>query len=278
MSGLITGIVSLGITATTTGISMHQKNKAETAQGKAEDAARDAMLKARKRLDVNYQEASSINKDPYTMAIEASLQQGANATQAAKETQRGAAQVGRIQGAQNQMLEAERVAYGKELQAREQRILDEDSRLRDINTQLDMGEIEGAQMAAAAEADNAAMAGQDVVAGLSSMAQQGVAMAPLYAGKGYKAKQAAFNQSDIGKKSVMLDDVNKGATVDYLGNPIDQIANPFSGVGAMNRGDFRRFQKNNPILWGQVASDKSYQQALFPENPLLEYQRLLDQD
>jgi|TARA_E500000305_G_C4023579_1_gene240410 hypothetical protein len=283
MSGLITGIVSLGITATTTGISMSQQNKAKNAQGKAETAAREAMAKARKRLDVNYQEASSINKDPYTMAIEASLQQGANATQAAKETQRGAAQVGRIQGAQNQMLEAERVAYGKELQAREQRILDEDSRLRDINTQLDMGEIEGAQMAAAAEADNAAMAGQDVVAGLSSMAQQGVAMAPLYAGKGYKAKQAAFNQTDFAKtaantaaQQAAVDRANAG------GDPLRRMTNvtpdPFAGVGGMNRGDFRRFQKNNPTLWGQVTADKQYQQALFPENPALEYLRTLEQD
>ena len=269
MSGLITGIVSLGITATTTGISMNQQNKARTAQGKAEDAARDAMIKARKRLDVNYQEASSINKDPYTMAIEASLQQGANATQAAKETQRGAAQVGRIQGAQNQMLEGQRVGYGQELQAREQRILDEDSRLRDINTQLDMGEIEGAQMAAAAEADNAAMAGQDVVAGLGSMAQQAAGMAPLYAGKGYKAKQAAFNQTDFANP--------RGLTrpgMSRTNPPLD----PFAGVGGMNRGDFRRFQKNNPALWGQVAADKQYQQALFPSNPTLEYLRTLEQD
>ena len=281
MAAVASSLIALGglaITATTTGVSMHQQNKARTAQGKAETAAREAMATARKRLDVNYQEASSISKDPYTMAIEASLQQGANATQAAKETQRGAAQVGRIQGAQNQMLEGQRVAYGQELQAREQRILDEDSRLRDINTQLDMGEIEGAQMAAAAEADNAAMAGQDVVAGLGSMAQQAVGMAPLYAKTGYKSKQAAFNQTDVGKKSAMLDDVNKGPTVDYLGNPIDQIANPYAGVGAMNRGDFRRFQKNNPLLWGGVASSKQYQNALFPQNALLESQRLLDQN
>lgn len=287
MSGAITAIVGLGITATTTGISMHQQNKAKTAQGKAETAAREAMAKARKRLDVNYQEASSINKDPYTMAIEASLQQGANATQAAKETQRGAAQVGRIQGAQNQMLEAERVAYGKELQTREKRILNEDSRLRDINTQLDMGEIEGAQMAAAAEADNAAMAGQDVVAGLGSMAQQAAGMAPLYAGKGYKAQQAAFNQTDFAKTAAntAANTAAQQAAVDRAnagGDPLRRMTNvtpdPFAGVGGMNRGDFRRFQKNNPTLWGQVASDKQYQQALFPANPTLEYLRTLEQD
>jgi len=268
MSGLITGIVSLGITATTTGISMHQQSKARDAQTKAETAASKAMATARKRLDVNYQEASSISKDPYTMAIEASLQQGANATQAAKETQRGAAQVGRIQGAQNQMLEKERVSYGQELQAREKRILDEDSRLRDVNTQLDIGEIEGAQMAAAAAADNAAMAGQDVVAGLGSMAGQAASMAPLYAGKGYKAQQAAFNQTDLAKGNVIQNET--GGT--------ERVRDAFSSVGGYNRKDWKNWQKNNPLDWGQVASSKQYQNALFPDNPALEYLRLQEQD
>ena len=260
-------VAGLAISATTTGISIHQQNKARTAQTKAENKADEAMLEARKRLDVNYQEASSINKDPYTMAIEASLQQGANATQAVKETQRGAAQVGRIQGAQNQMLEAERVGYGQELQAREQRILNEDSRLRDINTQLDMGEISGAQMAAAAEADNAAMAGQDIVAGVGNFAQQAASMAPLYAGRGYKAQQAAFNQTDFAKGTMTVDG--------FGGDNNKRIVDDFSGVGAMDRGNFRRFQKNNPTLWGQVASDKQYQNALFPTTPAL--QALLEQ-
>jgi hypothetical protein len=269
-------VAGLAISATTTGISISQRNKARVAQTKAENKADEAMLEARKRLEVNYQEASSISKDPYTMAIEASLQQGANATQAAKETQRGAAQVGRIQGAQNQMLEAERVAYGQELQAREQRILDEDSRLRDINTQLDMGEIEGAQMAAAAEADNAAMAGQDIVAGVGNFAQQAASMAPLYAGTGYKAKQAAFNQTDFAKtaantaaQQAAVDRANAG------GDPLRRMTNvtpdPYAGVGGMNRGDFRRFQKNSPTLWGQVAANQQYQDALFSTSPALQF-------
>jgi hypothetical protein len=251
-------VAGLAISATTTGISISQQNKARKKQTDAEDAADAAMLEARKRLDVNYQEASSINKDPYTMAIEASLQQGANATQAAKETQRGAAQVGRIQGAQNQMLEGQRVGYGQELQAREQRILNEDSRLRDINTQLDMGEIEGAQMAAAAEADNAAMAGQDIVAGVGNFAQQAASMAPLYAGRGYKAKQAAFNQTDFAKGTKWNGDGPR-------------IEDSYTGVGAMNRKEFRNFQKNSPTLWGQVAASQQYQDALFPTTPALQF-------
>jgi len=279
MAAVASSLIALGglaITATTTGISMHQQNKARNAQSKAETAARDAMLKARKRLDVNYQEASSINTDPYTMAIEASLQQGANATQAAKETQRGAAQVGRIQGAQNQMLEGQRVAYGQELQAREQRILDEDSRLRDINTQLDMGEIEGAQMAAAAEADNAAMAGQDIVAGLSSMAQQGVAMAPLYAGKSAKARKGAmagmeFSPEEFGAFGNAK--VGMGAAGSEGFTNMD-----FASVGDMSNKQFRQFEKGlTASQLGQIKSNQQYQNALFSPNSLLEYKRLLDQ-
>ena len=242
MAAVASSLIALGglaITATTTGISMSQQNKARKAQSKAETAARDAMSTARKRLDVNYQEASSINTDPYTMAIEASLQQGANATQAAKETQRGAAQVGRIQGAQNQMLEGQRVAYGQELQAREQRILDEDSRLRDINTQLDMGEIEGAQMAAAAEADNAAMAGQDVVAGLSSMAQQGVAMAPLYA-KNQNVRENARMQKGFNNKNSNFN-VNQGDYQQSLASQGTIGGVDFSGVGSLSPMEFGGF-------------------------------------
>ena len=163
------------------------------------------------------------------------------------------------------MLEGQRVAYGQELQAREQRILDEDSRLRDINTQLDMGEIEGAQMAAAAEADNAAMAGQDIVAGLGSMAQQGVAMAPLYAGKGASARKGAisgmeFNSADIQKFGGQL-------TPQWTGTD-------FSPVGGMNNRQFRQFENSlSPSQLGLIKTNPQYHNALFPANALLDPNR-----
>ena len=233
MSGLVTGIISLGIAATTTGISIHEKNKAKAAQSKAEGAAAKAMAKARKRLDVNYQEGRSISKDPYTMAIEASLQQGADAVQASRETQRGSANVGRVQLAQNKMLEGQRVSYGQELQTREQAIIDENSRLRDSNTQLDMGEIEGAQMAAAAEADNVARAKQDIVAGVSNMAQQGMSMAPLYSKNLGAQKQAMagmeFDTAGIQKFGGEL-------TPGWSGTD-------FSAVGDMSNPQFRQFKR-----------------------------------
>jgi len=250
MSGLVTGIVSLGLTATTTGISMAQKNKAQKKQSDAEFAANKAMQEARKRLDVNFAEARSISKDPYTMAIEASLAQGADAVQASRETQRGAAQVGRIQAAQNQMAEGQRVAYGQELQARENAILDEESRLRDINTQLDLGEVAGAQEAAARFEDEARQAGQDVVAGVTSMAQQGMAMAPLYSKTGNVRQNAKL------QKSFMA--ANEGATAANYRTALE-TANPvdFAGVGAMNQMEF------NALIGGMDSGFMRTQSGLF---------------
>jgi hypothetical protein len=69
---------------------------------------------------------------------------------------------------------------GQELTDIEKDIINEDSRLRDLNVQLDLGEVEGAQLAArdAQEASNAAM--MQGFQGLESMGQQALDMVPLY--------------------------------------------------------------------------------------------------
>ena len=234
MAAVASSIIALGglaITATTTGISMAQQAKSRDKMLSAEAAATKAMAEARKRLDVNYQEASSISKDPYTMAIEASLQQGANAVGAMRETQRGAANVAGIQVAQNQNADAVRVAYGQELQAREQRIIDEESRLRDVNTQLDLGEVEGAQLAAARAEDMMNEAGADAMEGLTSMGQQGLAMAPLFSESGNVRNDNRM------MKSFMKANPN-GTQADYQKSLFGQNKSlggaDFSGVGSMN--------------------------------------------
>ena len=242
MSGLL-GAISLGITATTTGISYHQKNKAQKKQARAEMDASKAMEDARRRLDVNYQEGMSISKDPYTMAIEASLQQGADAVQASRETQRGAANVGRIQTAQNTMLEGQRVAYGKELERLKQLEITEDSRLRDVNTQIDLEEVAGAQEAAARYEDEAAMAQQDVVAGVGSMAQQGLAMAPLYRQDMGAQKQAIAGMEFTPEQLGTFGNVKVGmdAPASFTGHGLSNM--DFASVGGMSNREFRQFNR-----------------------------------
>ena len=259
MAAVASSIIALGglaITATTTGISMAQQAKSRDKMLSAEAAATKAMAEARKRLDVNYQEASSISKDPYTMAIEASLQQGANAVGAMRETQRGAANVAGIQVAQNQNADAVRVAYGQELQAREQRIIDEESRLRDVNTQLDLGEVEGAQLAAARAEDMMNEAGADAMEGFRSMGQQGLAMAPLFSESGNVRNDNRM------MKSFMKANPN-GTQADYQKSLFGQNKSlggaDFSGVGSMNPTEYGS--------WMSQQSEGAMRQARQNFNP-----------
>lgn len=259
----IAAVAGLAISATTTGIAMGQKSKARRNQIKAETAAAKSMREARSRLDVNYQEASSISKDPYTMAIDASLSQGADAVQASRETQRGAAQVGRIQGAQNQMMEGQRVAQGQELQEREQRIIDEDSRLRDVNTQLDLEEVAGAQQAAANFEDQANQASQDIVAGVGSTLQAGMDLVPLYQQNlGAQQKAIAGMEFDTNQFANFGNaKVGMGAAGSEGFSNMD-----FSSVGDMSTQDFRQFKKGlTPQQKRQIQLNPQYQQALFPQ-------------
>ena len=95
MSGVI---ASIAIGAATTTASFVQAGKQRKLQDKAEADAAKAMADARKRLDVNYAEAKSIQKEPYELMREANNVVAADAMQAAREADpRGAgASAGRI--------------------------------------------------------------------------------------------------------------------------------------------------------------------------------------
>lgn len=181
--GVATAIAigGLAISAGSTAMSFAQAGKQKRAQREAEAKAAQAMAEARKKLEINYAEELSIKKEPYELEREAMLAQGALAMQAGVESDRGAeATAGKLQMAQNQAQAGIRTAMGQELMGIEQQIINEDSRLRDVNVQLDLGEVEGAQLAArdAEEARAAAMA--QGFEGLSSTASQGLDMVPLF--------------------------------------------------------------------------------------------------
>ena len=71
----------------------------------------------------------------------------------------------------------------KELSDLEKLSAKEDSRLRDVGVQLDLAEAEGAQAAAAAAQEASAQSMQQGFQGLTSLADQGTDMIPLF-GKG----------------------------------------------------------------------------------------------
>jgi hypothetical protein len=172
---------SLALTAASTAGSFIQAGKQRDAMRQAEADAETAMKEARKKLETNFYEGLSINKEPYELQREALLSSGAQAIQAGVESERGAAATaGRVQMAQNEAQAGIRSDMGREMQQLEQLTAQEESRLRDVGAQLDLEEVAGAQLAAANAQELAAQAQQQGMEGVVSLGQQAVSYLPLY--------------------------------------------------------------------------------------------------
>ena len=177
----------IGVAASVGGsvMSFTQANKQRKLEKQAVAEADKAMALARARLDVNYMNALSIQKEPYELQREAMISQGAQTVDAAQESERGtAAAAGRVQMAQDEAQGGIRTAMGKELTEIERLKVAEEARLRDLQTQLDLGEVEGAQMAARNAQEMAAQATTQGFEGLTSAATQVANLVPLYAKSG----------------------------------------------------------------------------------------------
>jgi hypothetical protein len=187
MAALTSIAAGVGIAATvgSTAMSFTQANKQKKLQSQAEAEADKAMASARARLDVNYMDALSVQKEPYELQREAMISQGTQATDAAQESERGAAAgAGRVQMAQNEAQGGIRREMGKELTDIERLKVTEKARLEDLKTQLDLGEVEGAQMAARNAQEMAAQATTQGWEGVTSAATQAANLIPLYAKSG----------------------------------------------------------------------------------------------
>lgn len=174
-------IGGLALSAGTTAMSFVQAGEQKSKQRAAEAAASAAMEEAKKKLSINYTDELAVNKEPYELQREAMLSQGALAIQAGQESERGAAATaGRVQMAQNEAQAGIRTAMGAEMTDIQKQQIQEQSRLRDLGVQLDLGEAEGQQMMAANAEQASAAATAQGIQGLVSTAQQGLNMLPLY--------------------------------------------------------------------------------------------------
>jgi len=181
--GVATAIAvgGLAMTAASTTMSFVQAGEQKKKQRQAEAAAAAAMAEAKKKLEINYTDELAIQKEPYELQREAMLSQGNLLTQAGVESERGAsATAGKVMMAQNEAQAGIRTEMGKELTDINEKRVAEQSRLRDLGVQLDLGEVEGQQMMAANAEEAATAATAQGFQGLTSMAQQGLSMMPLY--------------------------------------------------------------------------------------------------
>ena len=234
--------VGLAATAGTTGMSFAQARKQRRLQQDAEDKAAQMMSEARKKLEVNYYDQLAIQKEPYELEREALISAGAQAIEAGKESERGAAAVaGRVQMAQQQGQRDIAAAMGQEMLGLEKLSAQEESRLRDVGVQLDLGEVEGAQMAAAQAAEAANIATQQGVQGIINMGQQVASMAPLYA-RNKPAEIAAMKGLGMNEEQFKQFGNVPSYQGSKFGSPIEGGSNlDFGTIGQMSKSEYNQF-------------------------------------
>ena len=173
--------IAIGATIASSAMSFKQAGDQKKAQRQAESDANKAMQEAKQKLEVNYYDKLAVKKEPYELEREALLSQGAQAIQAGAESERGAAATaGRVQMGMNEAQAGIRSQMGQELSNLEKVSATEDSRLRDVGVQLDLGQVAGAQLAAANAQELGAQAMTAGMQGLTSMGQQYIAGSDLY--------------------------------------------------------------------------------------------------
>lgn len=144
-------ITSAAIGVASTAYSFAQAAKQSKMSKQAEADAAKAMAEARKKLEINYYDALSLPTKVYE-AERQDIQKEANAAlQQASEAggRELVATAGRVQQAVQESERAISENEAERLLQLQKMSAEEDSRLRDVGVQLDMGEVTGSQQKAA---------------------------------------------------------------------------------------------------------------------------------
>ena len=223
-SSIIAASVAIAAAGAGTAMSFSAASKAKKAQQDAEQEVKNKMSEARRKLETNYMDVLSINKEPFERQREALLSAGAQALEAGIESERGGAAVaGRLLAAQNEAQGQVRDAQSDRLFDLEAAQAEEDSRLRDIGVQLDLGEVAGAQDAAAASADRAAQLTNEGIQGAVNTVGAIASAAPLYAKSGGARQASVVNRQGGGQAAVNastmdLSNANAGVKTEVQSN------------------------------------------------------------
>ena len=173
MAATTAAVVGIAATLAGTGMSFSEASKQRKAATTARIEADKAIQEARKRAEENVYKALSLSKDPYNRAREAALVQGAQATEAGIESERGiGATVGRVQMAQNELQRDIAGEQTQQIQGLNMAVAQEDARLKDYAANISMAEAQGAQLAMRDAEERRAAAITQGVQGLASTAGQ----------------------------------------------------------------------------------------------------------
>lgn len=232
-------IASVVIAGTSAGMSFGQARQQRKLGEEAKRDAQKAMAEARKALDVNAYDQLAVQKEPYELERDALLAQGALATQAGVEGDRGAAATaGRVQAAMNDAQAGVRTGMGKELTDLAKLSAEEDARNRDIGIQLNLEDVAGAQQAMADSAVARSQAIQQGMQQAGSAVQGAIDLVPLYQ-QNLGAQKAALSKMEFTPEQFAS--FEKNGT-----NPrTDGFSSlDFQQLGSMNNQQYRQFKNN----------------------------------
>lgn len=263
MSAVITA-QALGAT-----MSFSQQLAQRSKQRQAEADAEAAMVLARRKLDVNFAEQATIKKEAYDSEREALLVQGAQAINAGIESERGAAATaGRVYAGQQAAQAAVRAAQADEMTNIESAIIEEDSRLRDLNVSLDLEEVAGNQMKAANAQAAAAAAGQQGWQNVVGAAGDIAAAQKLYK-QDVKAQQAALRDSQSQYSQTSKASLPEG-TYGFSSGDLKFINPDLAGLPEINKNAMSK-ELLGEVLQMNPYQFKQWQKGLSPRD----YQRYI---
>jgi hypothetical protein len=187
------------------------------------------------------------------------LSTGAQLIEAGRESERGAAAMaGRIQANQQNLNRDIQTRMGKEMADLDKLSAAEDSRLKDIKTQLYLDEVEGAQAASAMYDERAAQAAKNVAAGVTSMIGQASKFAPLY-GVDTKAEQSAFSKMEL-----TPDQMKQIGNVNFegLGTAGEGFTNlDLEAISQLSKPEYKAFVKSlTPDQYRMIFGSKQFGQ------------------
>jgi hypothetical protein len=249
-------------TALTTGFSIGDMRKMRKLQKESDADALKFRQEADKFLEVNVYDQLGVQMKPYEIEREALASVGAQSIEAARESERGMGSIGRIYAGYSDAIRDIQTRQGQEMADLEKLSAAEDSRLKDIKTQLALDEAEGAQTASAMYEERAAQAAKGAIAGVTSMLGQAAKLAPLY-GTDIKSEQAAFGQMNLN-----ADQLQKLGPIDFasLGTADANAMAPFAAsnfdpqmISQLSRPEYKAFVKSlTPDQYQMLFGSKQF--------------------
>ena len=227
-------------TALTTGFSIGDMRKMRKLQKESDADALKFRQEADKFLEVNVYDQLGVQMKPYEIERDALASVGAQSIEAARESERGMGSVGRIYAGYSDAIRDIQTRQGQEMADLEKLSAAEDSRLKDIKTQLALDEAEGAQTASAMYEERAAQAAKGAIAGVTSLVGQAAKLPALYNDTSLSEQEA------FGKMQLTPDEIKKIGNINFagLGTAGEGFTNlDFDKISQMSESEYNAFKK-----------------------------------